>query len=91
MKNSVEKKINPWGARVIVRRKTEDAVGSIILPDQCKTLNCEGTIEQVGDECSEKVKVGLHVVYGYYAGSTIKGWADQNIIILNEEDILGTI
>lgn len=91
--------INPMGDRVVVRRaeaETKTATG-ILLPENNQRLN-HGTVVAVGpgargaggDVEPLSLKVDDVVLLPEYGGSTVK-LADEELLIIREEDILGTL
>ncbi len=92
--------IRPLHDRVVVRRIEEDAVsaGGIVLPDSASEKPSQGEILAVGpgkllDNGSQQapdVKVGDTVVFGQYAGSTVKIDGEE-LLILSESEIFGVL
>ena len=92
--------IRPLHDRVVVRRIEEDAVsaGGIVLPDSASEKPSQGEILAVGpgkllDNGSRQapdVKVGDTVVFGQYAGSTVKIDGEE-LLILSESEIFGVL
>ena len=86
---------------VIVRplEEQETTYGSIIVPDMDKDRNVHGEVVAVGpgktldngEAQAVSVNEGDLVVFGQYAGSnTVKIDGDE-LVILNEQDILGVL
>ncbi len=94
-------KIKPLLNRVLVKRsKAQTTKGGIILPDTAQEKPKEGVIVAAGpgarDEEGEvrplTVKVGDKVLFSSYAGTEVKNMdAEEEYLILSEEDILGVI
>ena len=92
--------IRPLHDRVVVRRIEEDTVsaGGIVLPDSASEKPSQGEILAVGpgkllDNGSQQapdVKVGDTVVFGQYAGSTVKIDGEE-LLILSESEIFGVL
>ena len=93
-------KIRPLHDRVIVKRlEAERTTASGIVipdsagekPDQGEVLAVgNGKILESGEVCKMDVKVGDRVLFGKYAGQTIK--ADgQSLLVMREEDIMGVL
>ena len=92
--------IRPVYDRVVVRRKDEEttSAGGIVLPGSATEKPNEGEVVAVGEgkllDNGELrpvgVKVGDNVLFGQYAGSTVKV-AGEEVIILNESEIFGVI
>lgn len=93
-------KIRPLHDRVVVRRKEQEetTAGGIVLPGSAKEKPSQGEVLAVGNgrilENGEvkplDVKVGDTVVFGQYAGSTVKLEGDE-VLIMTESDIFGVI
>ena len=91
--------IKPLGKRVLVQRsKKEKSKGGIFLPDTAQEKPKEGTVLAVGpgklNDLGEMelptVKKGDRVLFGAYAGTEVSG-AEEERLILSEDEILGTI
>ncbi|MEE9446096.1 MAG: co-chaperone GroES [Cocleimonas sp.] len=93
--------IRPLHDRVLVRPAEEEKVstGGIIIPDSAngeKPNNGEiiaagnGRITDGGDVRAMDVKVGDKVLYGQYAGTTVKVDGEE-LMMMKEEDILAVI
>ncbi len=93
-------KIRPLYDRVVVRRKEEEttSAGGIVLPGSAKEKPNQGEVVAVGEgkllESGELrpvgVKAGDKVIFGQYAGSTVK-LDGEELIILNESEIFGIV
>ena len=94
-------KFKPLGDRVLVRRTDEEQTteGGIELPGSAAEKPSQGEIVAVGpgktldngEVQTLSVKEGDLVVFGQYAGSnTVKIDGDE-LVILNEQDILGVL
>ncbi len=93
-------KIRPLHDRVIVKRiEAERTTASgIVIPDSAGEKPDQGEILAVGNgkqldngEVRKlDVKVGDRVLFGKYAGQTVKV-DGQEVMVLREEDILGVI
>ncbi len=94
-------KFRPLADRVLVKRTDEEQTseGGIVLPGSAAEKPSQGEIVAVGpgktsdngDVQPISVNVGDLVVFGQYAGSnTVKIDGDE-LVILNEQDILGVI
>lgn len=92
--------IRPLYDRVVIRRKEEEttSAGGIVLPGSATEKPNEGEVVAVGEgkllDNGELrpvgVKVGDKVLFGQYAGNTVKV-AGEEVIILNESEIFGVI
>lgn len=93
-------KIRPLHDRVVVRRKEQEetTAGGIVLPGSAKEKPSQGEVLAVGngrildngDTKPLDVKVGDTVVFGQYAGSTVKVDGEE-VLIMTESDIFGVI
>ena len=94
-------KFRPLADRVLVRRtdKEQTSEGGIVLPGSAAEKPSQGEVVAVGpgkttdngEVQSIAVSEGDLVVFGQYAGSnTVKIDGDE-LVILNEQDILGVI
>ena len=94
-------KFRPLADRVLVKRTDEEQTseGGIVLPGAAAEKPSQGEVVAVGpgktsdngDVQPISVNVGDLVVFGQYAGSnTVKIDGDE-LVILNEQDILGVI
>ena len=94
-------KFRPLADRVLVRRTDEEQTteGGIVLPGSAAEKPSQGEVVAVGagktldngEVQAVSVSEGDLVVFGQYAGSnTVKIEGDE-LVILNEQDILGVI
>ena len=93
-------KIRPLHDRVVVRRKEEEekTAGGIVLPGNAKEKPSQGEVIAVGngrilengEARSLAVKVGDTVVFGQYAGNTVKIDGEE-LLIMSESDIYGVL
>ena len=94
-------KFRQLGDRVLVKRTDEEQTteGGIVLPGSAAEKPSQGEVLAVGPGKSLEngelqavaVKEGDLVVFGQYAGSnTVKVDGDE-LVVLNEQDILGVI
>ncbi len=94
------KKIRPLQDRILVKRLEEHEVkkGGIIIPDTAKEKPQEGQVIAVGPgrlgddgkRIPMEVKAGDKILFGKYSGSEVKV-ADEEHLILREEDVLGIL
>ncbi len=92
--------IRPLHDRVVVRRKEEETTtaGGIVLPGSAQEKPQQGEVIAVGngrilDNGEVKpldVKVGDIVVFGQYAGSTVKVEGEE-LMIMQESEIFGVV
>jgi chaperonin GroES len=92
--------IRPLHDRVVVRRLDEETTtaGGIFLPDSATEKPSQGEILAIGtgkitdngDVRELDVKVGDKIIFGQYAGSTVK-IDDEELLILSESEIFGVL
>ena len=93
-------KIRPLHDRVVVRRKEEEekTAGGIVLPGNAKEKPSQGEVLAVGngrildngETRALELKVGDTVVFGQYAGNTVKVDGEE-LLIMSENDIYGVL
>lgn len=93
-------KIRPLHDRVVIRREEQETktAGGIVLPGSAAEKPSQGEVIAVGKglitETGEvrplDVKVGDKVLFGQYAGSTVKVDGEE-LLIMKETDILGIL
>lgn len=93
-------KIRPLHDRVVIRREEQETktAGGIVLPGSAAEKPSQGEVIAVGNgqitESGEvrplDVKVGDKVLFGQYAGSTVKVDGEE-LLIMKESDILGVL
>ncbi len=93
-------KIRPLHDRVIVKRLEEErkTASGIVIPDTATEKPDQGEIIAVGpgkrDENGKQialdVKVGDKVLFGKYAGQTVKV-SGEELLVMREEDIMGVV
>lgn len=93
-------KIRPLHDRVVVRREEEEtkSAGGIVLPGSAAEKPARGEVLAVGNgKVNDNgevrpldVKVGDRVIFGTYAGSTVKIDGDE-LLVMSESDILAVI
>jgi chaperonin GroES len=94
-------KIRPLHDRVIVKRKEEErkTASGIVIPDSANTEKPDqGEILAVGAGKKDDngklipldVKVGDTVLFGKYAGQTVKVDGEE-VLVMREEDIMGVV
>ena len=94
-------KFNPLGDKLLVRRSEEEetSAGGIVLPGSAAEKPSQGEVMAIGPgrilDSGEKVdipvKVGDTIVFGQYAGSNTIKIDGEELLILSESDILGTV
>jgi chaperonin GroES len=92
--------IRPLYDRIIVKRLEEEkqTASGIVIPDTAKEKPEQGEVIAVGHGrllqdgtvLPLQVKPGEKVLFGKYAGQTVK-LDDEEFLVLKEEDILGVI
>jgi len=93
-------KIRPLHDRVIVKRLEEErkTASGIVIPDSAAEKPDQGEIIAVGngkvleDGSVRKleVQVGDKVLFGKYAGQTVKV-SGEELLVMREEDIMGVV
>ncbi|WP_020396786.1 co-chaperone GroES [Thiolinea disciformis] len=93
-------KIRPLHDRIVVRRMEEErkTASGIIIPDSATEKPDRGEVlavgpGKVGDDNERlplQVKVGDKVLFGKYAGTSVKV-DGQDVLIMREEDVLAVI
>ena len=94
-------KFRPLGDRVLVKRTDEEQTteGGIVLPGSAAEKPSQGEVLAVGpgktlDDGKVQavaVKAGDVVVFGQYAGSNTVKVDGEELVVLNENDILGIL
>ena len=94
-------KFNPLGDKLLVRRSEEEetTAGGIVLPGSAAEKPSQGEVLAIGPgrvlDSGEKVEVpvsvGDPVVFGQYAGSHTIKVDGEELLILSESDLLGTV
>jgi chaperonin GroES len=93
--------IRPLHDRVLVRPTEEEktTAGGIIIPDNANTEKPNsgeiiaagnGRITDSGDVRAMDVKVGDKILYGQYAGTSVKIDGEE-LLMMKEEDVLAVI
>ena len=93
-------KIRPLHDRVIVKRLEDErkTASGIVIPDTAAEKPDQGEILAVGkgkilesgDIRPLDVKVGDRVLFGKYAGQTVKVDGEE-LLVMREEDIMGVV
>ena len=93
-------KIRPLHDRVIVKRLEEErtTASGIVIPDSATEKPDQGMVLAIGagkkDENGKAialdVKVGDKVLFGKYAGQTVKVDGEE-LLVMREEDIMGVV
>jgi chaperonin GroES len=93
-------KLRPLHDRVIVKRLEEEkkTASGIVIPDSAAEKPDQGEVlaigtGKVGDDGKVRpmdVKVGDRVLFGKYAGSTVKIDGDE-LLVMREEDIMAVV
>lgn len=92
-------KIRPLHDRIVVKRteQEEKTAGGIILPGNAKEKPQEGEVLAIGDGKyidgklqPLSVKVGDKVIFGSYAGNTVKIDGEE-VLIMNESEVFGIL
>ncbi|WP_124948677.1 co-chaperone GroES [Sulfuriferula thiophila] len=93
-------KIRPLHDRIIVKRMEEErkTASGIVIPDSATEKPDQGEViavgnGKVGDDGKARpldVKVGDRVLFGKYAGQTVKV-DGEDLLVMREEDIMGVL
>ena len=93
-------KIRPLHDRVIVKRLDEErkTASGIVIPDAAAEKPDQGQVISVGPgkrddngkQITLDVKVGDQVLFGKYAGQTVKVDGEE-LLVMREEDIMGIV
>jgi len=93
-------KIRPLHDRVIVKRMEEErkTASGIVIPDAAAEKPDQGEIiaagpgkrDDSGKLIAMDVKVGDRVLFGKYAGQTVKIEGEE-LLVMREEDIMGVV
>jgi len=92
--------IRPLSDRVVVRRLEEEtkSAGGIVIPDSATEKPSQGEVLAVGpgkklDNGSVQtvdLKAGDKILFGQYAGSTVKVEGEE-LLIMNESEVFGVV
>ena len=92
--------IRPLQDRVVVRRTEEEtkSAGGIVIPDSAAEKPSQGEVLAVGpgkklDNGTIQpvdLKVGDRILFGQYAGSTVK-LDGEELLIMNEGEVVGVV
>jgi len=93
-------KIRPLHDRVIVKRLEEErkTASGIVIPDTAAEKPDQGEIVAVGpgkrdnkgNRIAMDLKAGDRVLFGKYAGQTVKVEGEE-LLVMREEDIMGVV
>ncbi len=93
-------KIRPLHDRVIVKRLEEvrTTASGIVIPDTATEKPDQGEVIAIGPGKKDDngkvialdVKVGDKVLFGKYAGQTVKVGGDE-LLVMREEDLMGVV
>ncbi len=93
-------KIRPLHDRVVVKRSEEErtTASGIVIPDSATEKPDQGVVIAVGNGKKDDngkaitldVKVGDKVLFGKYAGQTVKVDGEE-VLVMREEDIMGIV
>lgn len=92
--------IRPLHDRIVVRIIEEDATssGGIVLPESATEKPTQGEVlavgpgkkQEDGSRAEMDLKIGDRVIFGQYAGNTVKIDGDE-LMIMNESEIFGVV
>src|SRR5476651_1684784 len=97
---SIHEKIRPLADRIVVQPREQETTtaGGIVIPDSAdKDKPIQGTVLAIGNGKYVdgkiqplQVKVGDKVLFGKYAGTSVK-LSDKEYLVMREEDVLGVV
>lgn len=100
MSTKTTAKIRPLADRIVVEAKENESktAGGIVIPDTAdKDKPIQGTVMAVGTGKTVdgkvqplQIKVGDTILFGKYAGTTIK-LEGKEWLVMREEDVLGVL
>ena len=92
--------IRPLSDRVVVRRLEEEtkSAGGIVIPDSATEKPSQGEVLAVGpgkkldngNVQTVDLKAGDKILFGQYAGSTVKVDGEE-LLIMNESEVFGVV
>ena len=92
--------IKPLHDRILVRRREEErkSAGGIVIPDSATEKPDQGEVlaigdGKVGDDGKVRplaVKAGDRILFGKYAGTSIKVDGDE-LLVMREDDVMAVI
>lgn len=87
-----EVKIQPLGARVLIRPLEQEArtASGLLLPETAKEKPQMGLVIAVGDDEEIKVKVNDKVLFAKYSGTEFK-MEGQEYLLMDANDILARV
>ncbi|MEJ5240137.1 MAG: co-chaperone GroES [Anaerolineales bacterium] len=87
-----EVKIQPLGARVLIRPLEQEArtASGLLLPETAKEKPQMGLVIAVGDDEEIKVKVNDKVLFAKYSGTEFK-MDGQEYLLMDANDILARV
>ena len=93
-------KIRPLHDRLLVRRLEEErkTASGIVIPDNAAEKPDQGEVLAVGkgkilDDGKQRpldVKVGERILFGKYAGTTVKVDGEE-LLVMREDDVMGVV
>ncbi|MDX1335589.1 MAG: co-chaperone GroES [Gammaproteobacteria bacterium] len=92
--------IRPLHDRVIIKRMEEErtTAGGIVIPDSATEKPSKGEVMAVGagkvldsgETRPLELKVGDQVLFGQYAGTTVK-YEGEEYLVMREEDVIAVL
>ena len=90
--------LKPYGSRILIRKQSDEKIGSIIIPEEAKKVTTRGEVVEVGPECTT-AEVGDIIFFGQYAAieiptknsedlKTLHESDDRDLFVMNECDII---
>lgn len=95
-------KIQPTGDNVLIKRDPppeNKSKGGLHLPDSAKSKSYKGTVVNIGPGRVTRagtirtvdIPIGARVIFGQFSGSAISEDADEQYMILSQDDIIAII
>jgi co-chaperonin GroES (HSP10) len=85
-------KLEPYGERIIVKRKITEKVGLIHVPDSKQKISLQGEVVEVGPDATW-VKPGDRVLFWKNSGFELPNELDgyKDCLLMNNDDLLACI
>lgn len=88
-------KLRPLGRRILVRRKSDEKLGAVIIPETTKKVSLRGEVVSTGEDCVWIVE-GDDIFFGRYAPfelpvnyyNDMRQMEEKELLIMNEEDVI---
>ncbi len=90
------KRLEPYGARIVVKKLTEKERGGLIVPQLAQKRALIGKVLHVGPEVDD-IQAGDVILFAQYSGCTpymdaeLMAEYGEDLLIMNGEDILSFV